>query len=60
MKPTKAQREATYRYERKAYDRVLVRLPKGTKDRIADAAAGRGESINGYIRRVVSESLGDD
>lgn len=60
MKPTKAQREATYRYERKAYDRVLVRLPKGTKDRIADAAADRGESINGYIRRVVSESLGED
>ena len=60
MKPTKAQREATYRYERKAYDRVLVRLPKGTKDRISDAAADRGESINGYIRRVVSESLGKD
>lgn len=60
MKPTKAQREATYRYERKAYDRVLVRLPKGTKDRIAAAAGSRGESINGYIRRVVSESLGAD
>ena len=29
MKPSKAQREATYRYDKKVYDRILVRLRGG-------------------------------
>lgn len=57
MKPSKAQRDATYRYEQKAYDRILVRLPKGMKDKIEAAAAQTGESINAYIRRAIAESL---
>lgn len=35
------------------YDRVSVTLPAGTKDRIK----ATGESINGYITRLVLEDL---
>ena len=35
------------------YDRVSITLPKGTKERIQ----ARGESLNGYINRLVAEDL---
>lgn len=35
------------------YDRVSITLPKGTKDRITAA----GESVNGFIKRVVLQEL---
>ena len=57
MKPSKAQREATYRYDKKVYDRILVRLPKGTKDRISAAAAENGESVNAFINQAVMAAL---
>ena len=41
-------------YIKGAFDRVSVTLPKGTKDRIRSAT---GESINGFINRLISEEL---
>ena len=38
---------------KKSYDRLSVTLPKGTKERIQ----ATGESVNGYIVRVVLEDL---
>lgn len=35
------------------YDRISITLPKGTKERIKE----KGESLNGYINRLVSEDL---
>lgn len=35
------------------YDRVSITLPKGTKERIK----AKGETINGYIVRVVLDDL---
>ena len=35
------------------YDRVSITLPKGTKERIQ----AKGESLNGYINRLVAEDL---
>ena len=35
------------------YDRISITLPKGTKDRIKS----KGESINGYITRLVLTDL---
>lgn len=40
-------------YIRQKYDRVSVTLPKGTKERIA----ATGESINGFINRLITEAL---
>lgn len=36
------------------YERQTVTLPKGTKDRIKKLV---GESVNGYINRLVKEDL---
>ncbi len=38
---------------KETYDRVSVTLPKGTKERIK----AKGESINGYIARLVLADL---
>lgn len=40
-------------YIKNSYDRISVTLPKGTKDRIN----ATGESVNGYITRLVLEDL---
>lgn len=40
-------------YIKNAYDRISVTLPKGTKERIQ----ATGESVNGYITRLVLEDL---
>ncbi|MCR5753650.1 MAG: type II toxin-antitoxin system HicB family antitoxin [Acetatifactor sp.] len=37
------------------YDRVSITLPKGTKERIK----ARGESVNGYIARLVLADLAE-
>ena len=38
------------------YDRVSVTLPKGTKERIK----AKGETVNGYITRLVLSDLGEE
>lgn len=40
-------------YIKNTFDRVSVTLPKGTKERIT----ATGESINGFINRVVAQEL---
>lgn len=50
---SKARLKATAKYEQANYDKVLVRLPKGTKDRIKRT----GESMNGMITRLLLDEL---
>ena len=45
-------KKAIKKYNAK-FDRVAVNLPKGTKERIKS----KGESINGYITRLVLADL---
>lgn len=51
--------ESIKRYEDKAYDKVLVRMPKGRKDEIQIFAAQTGESVNGFINRAIGEAMGE-
>lgn len=51
--------ESIKRYEDKAYDKVLVRMPKGRKDEIQTFAAQTGESVNGFINRAIGEAMGE-
>ena len=41
----------------KAYDRINLTVPKGNKDRIKAHAAKTGESVNGYINRIIEEDM---
>lgn len=56
-KTTKAQQAAVRRYVRKSYDRLDLVLPKGQKAEIKEAAANNGESVNGFLSRIISEAL---
>ena len=44
-----AQKEATARYNKKAYDRIDVVVPKGNRQLIKDFAASQGKSLNRFI-----------
>lgn len=53
MTVSKAQQKATEKYAKANYDRILVKFPKGTKERIQSS----GETVNGFINRAVAEKL---
>lgn len=44
----------------KAYDRVNLTMPKGQKAEIQAHAEARGESVNGFINRAISETMERD
>ena len=52
--------ESIKRYEDKAYDKILVRMPKGQKDLIQAHAEAQGESTNGFTNRAISETMERD
>ena len=60
MPVSKAQQKATNKYISKAYDRVNLTLPKGQKNEIQAHAAVRGESVNAFINRAISEAMERD
>lgn len=53
-KASAAHIRATTKWEKENYDKVLVRFPKGTKDKIVKSGA---KSVNGYIVEAVNEKL---
>ena len=48
------------KYEDKAYDKILLRIPKGQRNIIKSAADTVGESINGYIKKAITERMERD
>lgn len=60
MAVSKAQQRAVARYETKAYDKTLIRLPKGRLDEIRAHIEPTGESLNGFIGRAIAETIERD
>lgn len=60
MPVSKAQQKAVAKYETKAYDKTLIRLPKGRLDVVKAHAAAQGESVNGFINRAIDEKMERD
>ena len=52
--------ESIKRYEDKAYDKVLVRMPKGKKETIQAHTECTGQSINGFINEAIDEKMDRD
>lgn len=48
------------RYNAKAYDDIRLRVPKGEKERIQAFAESNGETVNGFINRLIAEAMGVD
>ena len=57
MPTTKAQQRAVNKYMKDNYDRVNLTMPKGRKAEIVAHAESRGESVNAFINRAISETL---
>ena len=60
MPVSKAQQNAVTRYMKQNYDEIKVRVSKGQKDVIQTHAAARGESVNGFIGRAITETMERD
>ena len=52
-----AQKEATARYNKKAYDFISVVVPKGKRKRISDYAASQGKSMNRFINDAIDAQM---
>ncbi len=48
------------RYNAGKYDRVTLMLPSGQKKFLQDHAAAHGESVNGFIKRAIQETMERD
>ncbi len=51
---------AKKKYNAKAYDNILLVLPKGYKDKIKKHTITTNESINGFINRAIREAIEKD
>ena len=60
MALTTARKKANAKYEAKAYDKTLIRLPKGRLDEIRAHIEPAGESLNGFIGRAIAETMERD
>ena len=59
-KVSKAQQKSVHKYVKANYDRLDLTVPKGRKDIIKAHAEARGESVNGFINRAISETMERD
>lgn len=60
MAVSKAQQRAVTKYDAKAYDKTLLRLPKGRLDIVKAYATAHGESVNGFIGRAILDAMERD
>ena len=52
-----SQKEATARYNKKAYDRINIIVKKGQRQVIKDYAASQGKSLNRFILDLVEKEM---
>lgn len=57
MCASEARLRANKKYDQKAYDRLPIVMPKGSKEKIQLAAAQAGLSVNAWLRQVIEEKL---
>lgn len=56
-KYTDAKKEGNRKWDAANLDRISIALPKGQKERIKEAAAQNGESVNKFIARLIDAEL---
>ena len=57
MKYSEAQKGATARYNKKAYDRIDLVVKKGQREIIKNFAASQGKSLNRFILDAVEKEM---
>ena len=57
MPASKAKIRANDKYNKKHYDSILIRVPKGKKEIISEHAKDYDGSINKFLNRAVDEAM---
>jgi len=52
-----SQKEATARYNKKAYDRINIIVKKGQRQIIKDFAASQGKSLNRFVLDAIEAEM---
>lgn len=52
-----SQKEATARYNKKAYDRINIIVKKGQRQIIKDFAASQGKSLNRFVCDLIEAEI---
>ncbi len=60
MPYSEAQKRATDKYKRENYKRIPLDVPKADYETIKSHSAARGESVNGFVKRAISETMERD
>ena len=60
MPVSKAQKRANAKYNKKHYDSMLIRVPKGKKEKIVAHANEYDISLNKFLNRAVDEAMERD
>lgn len=59
MAYSEAQKEATARYNKKAYDRIDIIVPKGKRRIIKEFAESHGKSTNKFINEAIDKAMAE-
>lgn len=57
MPSTEAQKKASIKWQRENYKRIPLDVTKDQYQKIKDFADSEGESVNGFIKRAISEAM---
>ena len=57
---SEARQRANAKYNKKAYDRLEMKVPKGRKAEILHHAERQGESLNKFLNRAVENQIAVD
>lgn len=57
---TTAKRIANQKWDSANLDRISIAVKKGKREEIKAHAAARGESLNGFINRAITETMERD
>ena len=60
QKYTEARKRGNRKWDAANLDRISIAVPKGQKEVIKAHAEARGESVNGFLNRAVSETMERD
>lgn len=52
---TEANKRATMKYQKKAYDRLELKVKKGDKEKITKRANELNKSVNTYIKDLIND-----
>ena len=56
---SEARRRANAKYDKENYQYITFKAKKGSRERIAQAAEVKGETVNGFIRSTLNRAVKD-